>query len=280
MKKYLLILFCSIVFGQISTNQMVTFTQAQSLGFGLNAGQSHVTSIECMTKAQALSKYNLDASSMSAYTSNQLVPRSVWVTGADLIPPSYQFASISYVSSTSSSLTGSWTGWTDNIGISYYRIVVQNYTTGIVEHTSPNLPSSTSSYTATGLSGATLYYYTCWAYDAAGNTSGLTFPYTTPAVVTNSITFSNIVTSGTTGSWSGTVTITGATATFNAFATSYSGGTLSTNITVGGNSRSISRSGSGTNNSTTFTLPPGTYSYNFNVTASGGSGSAGINSYF
>jgi hypothetical protein len=150
----------------------------------LNPGQSSVNSNECLTKAQALAKYNLNAGSMSAYASNQLVPRSVWVTGADLIPPSYQFASISYVSSTSSSLTGSWTGWTDNIGISYYRIVVQNYTTGIVEHTSANLPSSTSSYTATGLSGSTLYYYTCWAYDAAGNTSGLTFPYTTPSSIT------------------------------------------------------------------------------------------------
>lgn len=183
MKKYLLILFCSLAFCQ-EPNQMVTFTQAQSLGFQLNAGQSSVNSNECLTKSQALAKYNLDASAMSAYASNQLVPRSVWVTGADLTPPSYLNASVSYVSSTSSSLTGSWTGWTDNIGISHYKVVVQNYTTGIVEHTSANLSSSTSSYTATGLSGSTLYYYTCWAYDAAGNTSGLTFPYTTPPSIT------------------------------------------------------------------------------------------------
>jgi len=178
MKKYFLILFCTIAFAQ-DPNQMVTFTQAQSLGFSLNSGQSNVDSIECMTKDQALAKYNLDASAMSAYVSNQLVPRSVWIAG-----------------------------------------------------------------------------------------------------ISNSISFSNLVSSGSNGSWSGTVTITGATATFKAFATSYSGGTLSTNITVGGNSRSVSRTGSGSNYSTTFTLPPGTYSYNFNVTASGGSGSAGINSYF
>jgi hypothetical protein len=57
MKKYLLILFCSLAFGQAS-NQMVTFTQAQSLGFGLNAGQSHVTSIECMTKSNFCNKHN------------------------------------------------------------------------------------------------------------------------------------------------------------------------------------------------------------------------------
>jgi hypothetical protein len=84
MKKYLLILFCSFAFGQAS-NQMVTFTQAQSLGFALNAGQSSVNSNECLTKAQALAKYNLNAGSMSAYASNQLVPRSVWAAGGDIV---------------------------------------------------------------------------------------------------------------------------------------------------------------------------------------------------
>ncbi|WP_413998697.1 hypothetical protein ACMDB5_13050 [Flavobacterium sp. W1B] len=58
---------------------MVSFTQAQSLGFALNAGQSHVTSNQCMTKNEALAKYNLSASAMDSYASNQLVPRSVWV---------------------------------------------------------------------------------------------------------------------------------------------------------------------------------------------------------
>lgn len=79
MKKYLLfLLFSTLSFGQAS-NQMVTFTQAQSLGFPLNSGQSHVTSNQCMTKSDALAKYNLDASAMNSYSSNQLVPRSAWV---------------------------------------------------------------------------------------------------------------------------------------------------------------------------------------------------------
>lgn len=82
--KYLLILFSVFTFGQAS-NQMVTFTAAQSLGFSLNAGQSAVTSNQCMTKNDALTKYNLSASAMSAYASNQLVPRSVWVSGVPYI---------------------------------------------------------------------------------------------------------------------------------------------------------------------------------------------------
>ena len=80
MKKYILLLFSVFAFGQAS-NQMVTFTEAQSLGFPLKSGQSHVTSNQCMTKSEALAKYNIDVAAMSSYANNQLVPRSAWVTG-------------------------------------------------------------------------------------------------------------------------------------------------------------------------------------------------------
>lgn len=66
----------------LASNQMVTFTNAQGGGFTLNAGQSNVTSDQCMTKSDALTKYNLDASAMSAYANNQLVPKSTWVSAA------------------------------------------------------------------------------------------------------------------------------------------------------------------------------------------------------
>ena len=82
--KYFLILFSVFTFGQAS-NQMVTFTAAQSLWFSLNAGQSAVTSNQCMTKNDALTKYNLSSSAMSAYANNQLVPRCVWVSGASYV---------------------------------------------------------------------------------------------------------------------------------------------------------------------------------------------------
>ena len=76
MKKYILLLFTTLSFAQAS-NQMVTFTQAQSLGFSLKSGQSHVTSNQCMTKADVLVKYNV---TISGYADNQLVPRSAWVS--------------------------------------------------------------------------------------------------------------------------------------------------------------------------------------------------------
>jgi len=82
MKKYILFLLWSVIsFGQAS-NQMVSFTQAQSLGFSLKSGQSSVTSTQCMTKSEALAKYNLTVSAMDGYSSNQLVPKSAWVTAS------------------------------------------------------------------------------------------------------------------------------------------------------------------------------------------------------
>ena len=99
MRKYILLLITAITFGQAS-DQMVTFTQAQSLGFSLKSGQSHITSNQCMTKIEALAKYNLDASAMNSYASNQLVPRSAWVNGAFYIGQPYQGGKIAYLDGT------------------------------------------------------------------------------------------------------------------------------------------------------------------------------------
>lgn len=65
----------------LASNQMVSFTDAQGGGFTLQSGQSPVTSNQCMTKNDALTKYVLDSSYMSSYASNQLVPKSTWVAG-------------------------------------------------------------------------------------------------------------------------------------------------------------------------------------------------------
>lgn len=70
-----------MAWSSLLSNQMVSYTDAQGGGFTLQSGQSNVTSNQCMTKSDALAKYNLDASAMTAYASNQLVPKSVWVSG-------------------------------------------------------------------------------------------------------------------------------------------------------------------------------------------------------
>ena len=69
-----------MAWSNLQSNQMVSFTDAQTSGATLKSGQSHVTSNQCMTKSEALAKYNLDANAMSSYASNQLVPKSAWVS--------------------------------------------------------------------------------------------------------------------------------------------------------------------------------------------------------
>lgn len=45
----------------LASNQMVSYTDAQGGGFTLQPGQSSVTSNQCMTKNDALTKYVLDS---------------------------------------------------------------------------------------------------------------------------------------------------------------------------------------------------------------------------
>lgn len=75
----------------LANNQMVNQDDAVTSPFSLNSGQSHGSGQLCFTKAMALTKYNLDASAMSAYASNQLVPKQTWVAGAVVPTDCYQF---------------------------------------------------------------------------------------------------------------------------------------------------------------------------------------------
>lgn len=70
-----------MAWGDLASNQMVSYTDAQSSPFQLLPGQSHVTSNQCMDKDAAIAKYGLSFSAMSGYAGNQLVPKSVWVNG-------------------------------------------------------------------------------------------------------------------------------------------------------------------------------------------------------
>lgn len=101
-------------------------------------------------------------------------------------------------------------------------------------------------------------------------------------VVNNSVTWTSFYTvSGNTPgtySFSGNVTITGASATFKIFATVYTGGPCTTSCTIGGSTfTNVTRSGPGTNTSLTgITKTPGTYAYSGSMNMSSGSCGGGI----
>jgi hypothetical protein len=71
-----------MAWSSLAANQIPTFTDLQTSGFTLNSGQSAVTSNECVTKANALAKYNLSSTAMNSFASNQLVPKSAYASGA------------------------------------------------------------------------------------------------------------------------------------------------------------------------------------------------------
>jgi hypothetical protein len=93
-----------MAWSDLASNQMVSYTDAQGGGFTLQSGQSPVTSNQCMTKNDALTKYVLDSSYMSGYASNQLVPKSTWVSG--VIGNAFTFDSVGNVSGTTACAVG------------------------------------------------------------------------------------------------------------------------------------------------------------------------------
>ncbi|HEY6143748.1 MAG TPA: hypothetical protein VIV55_10090 [Flavobacterium sp.] len=68
-----------MAFADLQPNQMVDENNASTGGFSAIGAKNPAN--QCYTKAQALAAYSLDASLMSAYTNNQLVPKSVWNSG-------------------------------------------------------------------------------------------------------------------------------------------------------------------------------------------------------
>ena len=74
-----------MAWNDVASNQMVSYFDASTSGIPLLSGQSHFTTLpaanQCMTKANMQAKYNLNATNLSTYSSNQLVPRSDWAAG-------------------------------------------------------------------------------------------------------------------------------------------------------------------------------------------------------
>jgi YD repeat-containing protein len=96
-------------------------------------------------------------------------------TTADTVAPSVP-TNLTAAAPTSSSVNLTWTGSTDNIGVSGYRIYRGGTQIGTTAGTN---------YTDTGVVGSTAYSYTVSAYDAAGNNSASsnTATVTTPDTI-------------------------------------------------------------------------------------------------
>ena len=264
-----------MAWGDLLGNQMVSYTDATGGGFTIKPGKTNPGTPQCMTKAQAFDMYYLQTTSnTNTVASNQLMRKDYW-TAATLLPYSY---TLYYWSIADVSLYGFTTGSEACAETVKFITVYSSSSTitagmGLFYDQYGNNPLYAASYT-------TVYpYYKLnsslirFAINDVETTQGYVV-YDVSTCVAPSVTFSSwFYQSYTTGSQStsGTVTIAGASATFNARAVVIASGTTCTaNITINGTSRSAYRPTPGTTDSTTFTLSPGTYSYSVSITNSTG----------
>lgn len=66
-----------MAWSSLASNQMVSYTDAQTSGATLKSGQSQVTSNQCMTRLDIVTKYNVIISEF-LFPNNQLVPKGSW----------------------------------------------------------------------------------------------------------------------------------------------------------------------------------------------------------
>jgi chitodextrinase len=129
---------------QVGTSTSTSFTNT-----GLAASTSYSFTVKARDAAGNVSAASNAVSVTTSAASGDTTPPS---TPTNLASPSH----------TSSSVSLSWTGSTDNVGVTGYQI----FRNGVQVAT-----SSTTSYTNTGLAASTSYSFTVKATDAAGNVS-------------------------------------------------------------------------------------------------------------
>lgn len=139
----------------LASNQMVSYTDAQGGGFTLQAGQSSVTSNQCMTKADALAKYVLNSSFMASYADNQLVPKSTWVSQVS----SVVFSGAYYWSYTTNGQSASGTVTITGSSATFFaRGVVINSGSAVVTNITINgISRSTSRFSTPGTNDSTSF---------------------------------------------------------------------------------------------------------------------------
>ncbi|MBH5317695.1 fibronectin type III domain-containing protein [Paenibacillus sp. GSMTC-2017] len=99
-----------------------------------------------------------------------VVPSLVSATGADTQAPTAP-TGLQFITGNSTSISFHWNAATDNVGVVAYQVYRSNF--GILVGT---VPSTTLTFTDTGLTPGTPYSYSVRAVDAAGNIS----PYSHP----------------------------------------------------------------------------------------------------
>jgi len=176
---------------------------------GLLATLANVTTYN-VTGLSTTTQYTFTVYAYDAVGNVSLVSNTLIFTTPDTTVPTTP-TNLATGSYTSSSVSLTWTGSTDNVGIYGYKV----YRDGVLL----TILGNVTAYNATGLTQGTQYTFTVYAYDAAGNVSLVSnsVTYTTPDTTAPSAP-TNLATSSISGS---TATLTWTAATDNAAVTGY-----------------------------------------------------------
>ena len=250
-----------MAWNDLTSNQMVTFTDAQSSGFALNSGQSHVTSNQCMTKSEALAKYNLSNSAMASYADNQLMPKSAWVNAVWAFNIGNQYSSSKGING--SCISCAYPGQSTIVLYAKQSNIING--TVLYSDANATIPYVNGNYYTQFYKNGSVF-----SIDNTGVVSALTsctVGFSSLSEISNTKGLSEIT---------GDIFIHNGSATFKAFAKSSTGSPVSVSITIGGVTENVLTSGVGTSYSTSFSLPSGAYDYTIsyyqldNQIASGG----------
>lgn len=266
-----------MAFSNLATNQMVSYVEASDGGFTLKSGQTNPLTQQMLTKDMANTMFNLNATTGSnGIAGNQLMQKSFWESGVVGV-------SVGLIDTTATGLAGT---------------CAVTWTSPITKYTKAGLAAWNGVFDANQSNGLYMIYndigctsvfqiinkvfkaFEGGVYKSVvGDTHSDNIVQLSTCGAANDVTFSSWRTRTLTNaidSTSGTITVTGATATFNAQSISQGSAVVNTVININGNSRTAFRNGAGTTNSTTFSLAAGTYSYTISVEVDSGTGSGGI----
>jgi len=144
---------------------------------GLLAATTTATSYTDTNLAAATTySYTVAAFDAAGNVSAQSVAATATTSPVDTVPPTAP-TSLSGTSPLPTQVNLSWTASTDNVGVAGYRVFRNSVQVGT---------ATATSYIDTGLAASTTYTYVTTAFDAAGNVSAPSGPFTlTTAVATN-----------------------------------------------------------------------------------------------
>ena len=101
----------------LASNQAVSYIDAQTSPFSLRPGQTRVTSNQCMTRLDAITRYNVNINPLLC-ADNQLAPKSLWENAGNSVVFSNGNANVN--TSGTVTITGASASFAASMAVAFY----------------------------------------------------------------------------------------------------------------------------------------------------------------